>query len=344
MRIKIAVISALIVIQADCLLAQETNLMRAQRVHQEATIVFAHTHQYELSDFRAMLAGGVTAQVMKLTTDGIDWRDRQRIQIPFVIGYAQMYSDRMDAVYDIVNNPANNAMVIRDVADFKTAKSEGKAAVIFGSEGIRHLEGDVTKLEEFYKRGLREIQIYWPSGCQVCDGEHLSDFGRQVIAEANRLGILIDIGHIMQHSDAIFRDVLRESSAPLIHSHDVGQDFGRKGDMTDEQIIALAQSGGGRGVYALHGVTTFYPDRGVRGGESVADAIDYFANRIGIDHIALGPDWFPEDEWQWTYETDEVFEVTLALVKRSYSDQDIKKVLGGNMIRLFENVRAAAKR
>jgi len=327
----------IVLVQASGLLAGETNLERAQRVHQEATIVFAHTHEFELAAINDMRSGGVTAQVMKLTTDGIDWANRRRFNVSELTGWTQRYLGYMNDVLDIVAEPASNAMVIRNVSDFQTAKDLGAAGVIFGSEGARHLEGNIDNVQMFYDLGVREMQLFWPAGNQLFSGDQLTDFGRQVIDEANRLGILIDIGHTTQLGGQAFLDIIVRSTAPVISSHDVPNSIGN-GDMNDQQVIAVANSGGGRGVYALHGVDVFFPDGAASDVESVVDVIDYLDNLIGIDHIALGPDWFPEDGWDWTFFLPDTFDLTLALVNRGYSDEDVKKVLGVNMIRLFDDV------
>ncbi len=315
---------------------------REKRIHKEAIIIIGHDHRYQDSDFVKMKKGGVTAKVLKLTTDGIDWKDGKRYEVPGLTGWTTRYLSAMNGVYQIAEDEDSDLMIIRTVADIYEAKKQNKAGAILGSEGARQLEGDISLLSDFYKRGTREIQIFWPAGNQLFSKGHLTEFGRQVIKECNRLGILVDLSHVKQAGESAFWEALKESDAPVIVSHDSPGTIGG-GECNDDMIRGIAESGGGYGVYALHFVTPIYifnqTDRNLLAtADDLATYIDYVVRLVGIDHVALGADWFDESGYNWVVDITEMLNITQALIKKSYSDEDIKKILGGNMLCLFEHV------
>ena len=346
--------------------------VRANKLHNESIIIIAHDHCYRRSDFDGMRKGGVTAKVVKLTADNIVWMEKGKSHIPAqdewpeVLsamprgnfqtryyfnnsgGWRALYEDALNGVFQIAEDEDSDVMIIRSVSDIYNAKKNGKVGVIIGNEGSRFLEGDITMVEEFYSRGMREIQLFWPGGNQLFTGSHMSKFGKEVIKECNRLGILVDLSHINQVSDQVFWEAIETSKDPLIISHDAPKALGGE-ELNDEQIRGIAQSGDGRGVLALHFMTTYAgrtpsyiknqsQQNAPATVEDLVIAIDYVVQLVGIDHVALGADWLSEQGHIWTVDINRMFELTRALVKKGYPDKDIKKILGGSMIRLFEKV------
>jgi membrane dipeptidase len=329
-------------------------ISRARRLHQEAIVIIAHDHRFLLQDFEDTRAGGVTAKVVKITTDGIDWdpKTRERVFISQLDGWRRRHVHYMQQIESLIASKANNLIQVLGVDDIFRAKREGKTGVVFGSEGLRYLEGDINAVEEFYKLGVREMQLYWPAGNQAFADGHLTEFGRQVIAECNRLGILVDISHTAQASRYAVEEVIAATKAPLIISHEAPrhQATGMIGDpATDDLIQAIVGSGGGHGVFAMHFVTPGYitnkqdPQAPATMDDLVAD-IAYVVNLVGIDHVALGGDWFNEvtpkgPSWHWVVPNiSQLPDLTLALVRHGFSDEEIRKILGLNMLRLFEKV------
>jgi membrane dipeptidase len=308
----------------------------SRELHQLSLVILAHDHQFARTDFDDMHTGGVTAKTLKLTTDSIDWdrATRTRYSVPGLQGWTQRWLGYEAAVSAIEADPTANVMIVRNPSDITTAKTLGKVAAILASEGAMHLEGDLARVQQFYDLGWRETQLSWAgTPNQLTDGVHLTDFGRQVIAEANRLGILIDISH---YSGTLFDEILAAVQWPVIRSHDTPSVFG--GESTDDMIRAVANSGGGFGIFALH-----FND-GYLGGptatvQTLVNAIDYVVNLVGIDHVALGGDYFPENGQRWVIpNVNHIQELTIALLAHGYSCEQVQKILGLNLLRLYERV------
>jgi membrane dipeptidase len=306
----------------------------AHELHQASIVMLAHDHQFDRSDFAQMATGGVTAKAVKLTTDSIDWdrATRTRYNVAGLSGWNDRWRGYRDEVQAIADDPTSDVMIVRSVADIYYAKLNGKIGAIIASEGAMHLEGQLVRVQQFYDLGWRHTQLFWSQN-QLVDGSGLTEFGRQVIAEANRLGILIDVSHA---GPALVAQITAASSDPIIRSHDVPNVFG--GESSDAAILAVTGSGGGHGVFALH----FYD--GYLGGASatldtLVNAIVHTVNVAGIDHVALGGDYFPENGYRWVVpDVTHMEALTAALLERGYSYEDVQKLLGLNLVRLYERV------
>jgi len=308
---------------------EETEEERAERLHNSSIIILAHDHTFTAGDFDAAREAGLTAKVLKLTTDGIDWENGQRYEVTSYEGWRERHLGYLEGVQALADNPEANVTIIRTVEDLYQAKVEGKIGAIIGSEGVRYLEGELEALEEFHALGTREIQLWWPAGNQAIVNGQLTAFGRALIAECNRLGIVIDVSHM----GGLALDVIALSEDPVIVSHDTPSTIG--GEASDALIQAVAASGGGHGVFAIHFINGYVTPPTVA---RVAYAIDYVRDLVGIEHVALGGDYFPEDGVIWAIPVSELKELTLELVRRGYSDTEIRQVLGLNLIRLYERV------
>jgi ankyrin repeat protein/microsomal dipeptidase-like Zn-dependent dipeptidase/predicted choloylglycine hydrolase len=348
----------------EVMVFNEKQEVRAKKLHNESIIIIAHDHCYRPSDFKDMKKGGVTAKVAKLMGDNIVWIDKKKslisgknewpdlfsaapwgnFQKRYIFnnpkGWRALFDKTLDSVIKIADNKDSNVAIIRSVSDIYKAKKEGKQGVILGNEGARFLEGDINAVEYFYKKGLREIQFFWPPGNQLFDGKRLSKFGKEVIRECNRLGILIDLSHIDQAS-AAFREAIEIGDAPFIISHNAPRAMGA-GELSDDTIKALAASGNGNGVLALHFVSPDYivnqKNRNLPATiKDFVKTLDYVVKLVGIDHVAVGADFFQEKGWHFVLkDITQMPQLTGCLIKHGYSDKDIKKILGLNMIRLFK--------
>lgn len=335
----------------------------ARELHERATIVVAHDHCSEPEDFDAMRRGGVTAKTLKPSADGVVWiREGEQTgsedewpahanPVPTRVfcrrrfvrdlrGWTRWYDDALTALEKVADECG--VTVIRKAADIRAAKKLGRQGVIIGSEGARHLEGRIENLGRFYNRGARELQLFWPMGNQLFDAQGLTAFGERTITECNRLGILIDVSHVGQVSAQAVLDVIRLSNAPVIVSHDAPKALGG-GEMSDDLMRAVAGSGGGRGVFAIHFVTPEYivNRENPKVPATVADlaaAIDYAVKTLGVEHVAIGGDFLHEPGLKLVLDIDRMAEVTSALVSRGYRDADIAAILGLNLIRLYEEV------
>ena len=230
----------------------------------------------------------------------------------------------------------DKALLALTADDIEKAFRKGKSAILLGSEGGKLLEGELSLLNIFYRLGLRELQLTWAVENQLANSEGLTDFGKDVVKEMNRLGLIIDLTHIPKKA---FDEVLALTKHPVIISHCAARTV--SADLSDEQIRAIAQNGG---VLGLHFYSTYMAKRLANGKiaekigvSDLIDHIDYISNLVGINHVGLGADFFPTyGEWaefqqaQGTYNIKWIVEdksampdVTRGLVLRGYSDNDI---------------------
>lgn len=248
---------------------------------------------------------------------------------------------------------------VRTVADIERVKREGKLGVGFHFQNSRPVENDLRLLTALHALGLRVMQLTYNEKNQVGDGctertdSGLSKFGLKMVEEMNRMGVVVDLSHVGYRTTM---EAMEASKAPVIFSHSNAWGVhASKRNIKDDQIKALARSGG---VMGMNGFPGFVGPDHPSPMEKLLDHADYVAKLVGIDHIGLGLDYSqstPEDYKRWGYESDtypmppwkypvnldEVTKLpnfTLGLQKRGYSDADIRKVLGGNYLRVFRAV------
>jgi membrane dipeptidase len=220
------------------------------------------------------------------------------------------------------------------------AKRKGMVAGLLSIEGADVIEGKIEMLRVFHRLGVRMVGLVHSLRNQLADGVTdrrtgggLSELGTQAVEELNRLGMIVDVSHI---NDEGFWDVLDHTKHPVIASHSNSRAVcSHPRNMTDEMIVALAENGG---VMGMNFAPSFvHPTLATLQG--VVDHIDRIVDLVGPDHVGLGSDFdgIPstpvglEDVTRMPYITEE-------LVNREYSEVDIKKILGGNHLRLMKKV------
>ncbi len=227
--------------------------------------------------------------------------------------------------------------------DIESIVSRGKIAVVLSAEGGEIIQGDLGVLRMLYRLGVRCLGLTWNQRNALADGVGelrtgggLTRLGAAAVSEMNRLGMVVDVSHL---NEAGFWDVLNLTKAPLLASHTNARalcDHPR--NLWDEQIISLARGGGVIGI-------TFAPNflRSERraGLEDVLDHIDHVANLVGTQSIGLGSDF---DGIGMTpvglEDATRLPDLTDGLVRRGYTDEQIRGILGGNHMRLLETVWA----
>jgi membrane dipeptidase len=220
------------------------------------------------------------------------------------------------------------------------AKRAGKVAAMLSIEGADVLEGSVEVLRVFHRLGVRMVGLVHSIRNELADGVAdrrtrggLSELGVQAVGELNRLGMIVDVSHL---NDEGFWDVLELSRDPVIASHSNARavcDHPR--NMTDDMIRALAEKGGVMGMNFAPGFV--HPKRATLAG--VVDHMDHIVGLVGPGHVGLGSDFdgIPstpvglEDVTRMPGLTEE-------LVRRGYDEEDVRKILGGNHLRLIKAV------
>jgi membrane dipeptidase len=222
------------------------------------------------------------------------------------------------------------------------AKRQGRLTLLAALEGGDGLEARVENLRDLYRHGLRLLQLvhfranelghiqtypYSPGG--------LTPFGREVVHEANHLGIIIDLAHA--NTETIM-DALKESSQPVLFSH-TGVKALHEGDryLADDEIVAIASKGGVIGIWP-NGESNPTMDEMVRN-------IDYVKKLVGIDHVGVGSDLRGMASYTREFGEDANFQaIAEALLAHGYSDSEVGKVMGGNFFRVWQQVSASAQR
>ena len=296
--------------------------------------------------------------------------------------------DQIAAVRDLTEKHPDTWQFATASADIRRIASEGKMAALTGLEGGYAIDEKLENIERYYKMGVRYMSPAWSvstswagsSGDEIGRTRGLNEFGKQVISEMNRLGMMVDVSHV---SDKTFWDIVNNSTKPVIATHSGCRAIANvPRNLTDDMIRALAKTGGVVNVI-------FYPEHlepgwseqkkrvdteiaplvqraseeekrdavhkkiardRVRSEEfakrlppvtvsRLVDHIDHIVKLVGIEHVGIGSDF---DGVQSTLsdlaDVGELPNLTRELLRRGYSESDIDKILGGNMLRVMEAV------
>jgi membrane dipeptidase len=272
--------------------------------------------------------------------------------------------------------------------DVRTNTTAGKISLPMGMENGAPIGDDIKNVRYFYDRGIRYVTLTHGKDNQICDSSYdttatwsgLSPFGRLVVNEMNRVGIMVDISHV---SDSAFYQVVRMTHVPVIASHSSCRYFtpGWKRNMDDDMIKALGKNGGviqisfgssfldsvarkngslrdslhkilkAKGLMAkddaaqsIIGQFTGNPRDLYSDVERVADHIDHVVALIGIDHVGFGSDFDGvEDSLPIGLKDVSMYPNLLyVLLKRGYTEKEIEKICGANLLRVWQEVLDAA--
>ncbi len=252
--------------------------------------------------------------------------------------YADLIFDRIG---DILQRYSQGVRQARTPQELYRNKADGKKSIVLGIENGLALEHDVANVRHFADRGVVYITLCHNGDNDICDSARgcathggVSDFGVSVIHEMNRLGLMVDLSHAAESS---FYDALDISTTPIVCSHSNCKalcDVPR--NLSDDQLRALARKGG-----VAH--TTLYHGFLRREGEAtLLDAIAHLEHAIdimGIDHVGLGTDFDGDGGVRGIADASEVINFTIQLLRRRYSEDDIRKIWGGNWLRVMAMVQ-----
>ncbi len=222
--------------------------------------------------------------------------------------------------------------------DVARLKAQGKKAIFIGVENGLGLGYDISKVKTLADMGVKYITLTHTRDNQVCNSstktadsnKGLTEFGRKVVKEMNRLGVMIDLSHC---SEGTFWDVMSLSKKPVICSHSGARvlcDHDR--NLTDAQLKALAQHGGVVQVDAFQG---YLRTDGKATIIDVIDHIDHVVKVAGIDHVGIGSDFDGGAGIPGLNADNDMINITMLLIERGYSEQDIAKIWGGNLFRVM---------
>lgn len=383
-------------------------MTRAEFVHKDAVVVDLHCDTVSRfmngEDLRQDLARG-HIDIPKLKRGAVDVQVFACASPPPANDLGKANAPKgvfgqIEAVYRLVGENPGDLEVVRAPADIFRLQNSGKTGVLLGIEGGYAIANDLDLLRSFHRTGVRLMTLtHWThtdwadaSGDPQPVWNGLTDFGRSVVKEMNRLGMVIDVSHV---ADKTFWDVLETTRAPVVASHSCCRALAPHfRNLTDEMIKALAKNGGLVGVNfapgflnveadkkrrALweevarkHGLSADYRDAfssdpekknpgwaefEARGKaldqepppvdvKSVADHIDRIVKVAGsADHVGLGSDFDGIGTTPVGLENaGKLGAVTAELLRRGYKESDVRKILGGNFLRVFRAVERAAER
>ncbi|HEU0294525.1 MAG TPA: membrane dipeptidase [Anaerolineales bacterium] len=244
------------------------------------------------------------------------------------------------------------ALTVKDILD---AKESGRLAIAFDLEGSDPLLGNINLVSFYYDLGVRQMLLAYNKDNRASGGcmegnIGLTDFGRDVIREMNRVGMVVDVTHMGYRATM---EAFETSTAPVIFSHSNPKALREHArNISDEQIIACANTGG---VVGINGIGDFL---GGTSSELIVENIEYVMNLVGSEHVGLGldyvvdkqelidyieghPDVFPPEKFKdyLSFAEPEQFpEFTGLLYQKGYSEQIISGILGGNFLRVAKEV------
>ena len=249
--------------------------------------------------------------------------------------------DIFDKIEQIVDANANYLALARTPQQLWDNKRAGKKSIMMGIENGLALDGDISNIKHFKDRGIVYVTLCHNGDNDICDSARgnetfggVSAFGRQVIEEMNRLGVMVDLSHAHERS---FYDALELSKTPIVCSHSSARalcDHPR--NLTDNQMRALAAKGG------VCQITLYNGFLKKDGEATILDAMQHLDHAIqvmGIDHVGLGTDFDGDGGIRGLANSSELTNFTRQLLARRYSDADIQKIWGGNFLRVMQQVQ-----
>ncbi len=339
------------------------------------------------TDLRRLKAGGFDAVFFAIYV-GKEFVNRSPAEGG---GAARRALDMISVVYDQIRRHPELEMA-RTAADIRRITARGKIASLMGIEGGHAIENSLHALRMFYQLGVRYMTLTHTNTNDWADSEGdvknpsvkhhngLTDFGREVVREMNRLGMMIDISHV---ADKTFYDVISVTRAPVIASHSSARALApHTRNMTDDMLRAVTKNGGVVMVNFYNGfvdprkaenalrerslqdeLNQKYSGDAQRVQEELrrwreannpgktplsmlVDHFDHIIKVAGIDHVGIGADFdgIPLDGApEGMEDVSKMVNLTLELMKRGYTDADIKKILGENLLRVMTQVERVAR-
>ncbi len=249
--------------------------------------------------------------------------------------------------------------------DLWRLKQQGKRAIMLGIENGYAIGKDIHNVEAFRKRGVVYMTLCHNGDNDICDsarGNHehggVSEFGKKVIEEMNRVGMMVDLSHAGEES---FYDALQISKTPIVCSHSSARALcNHPRNLTDDQMRALAQAGGVAQVTLYHGFLVkdsvdYNPQNVLRSfatntkgvtEATILDAIEHLnhmVNVMGIEHVGIGTDFDGDGGIRGCASASELINFTRRLLRERYTEEQIQMIWGGNFLRVMKEVQAASQ-
>ncbi|MBI3980025.1 MAG: membrane dipeptidase [Chloroflexi bacterium] len=329
---------------------------RAGELHARSIVIDAlDVSRFDEAHFRKMQQGGITAANATVVMPGRDFRQT------------------VEGIRDfdlLVERHGNLVMPVRSLHDVAAAKATGRVGLIYGLQNAVAVEGDLRLVKVLHSLGVRIIQLTYMTANAVGDGcleprnGGLTVFGRAVVRELNRTGILIDLSHVGERTSL---DTIATSETPAAFTHACARPVvDNPRNKSDEVLRALAARGGVVGITAVPNYVCDFSAGVVPTLDHYLRQVDYVVNLVGADHVGIGMDYtdghgpnfshtpawggtqaqadrrpIGRAVWPMPYalpDSSRLAEVTEGLLARGYTEEDVRRILGENWLRLLRQV------
>jgi len=343
-------------------------------------------HEDGCVDFPKMIEGGLHSEFFAVFTGQGQRNDS---------AFAKVHNDALyifNAIHKNVEKNSSVAEIAYTAADAYRIKKNGKIAAFIGMENGYPVGVDIAKVKQFYDLGARYITLCHTRNNDICDSSNdpagpenngLSEFGKKVVLEMNKLGMMIDVSHM---SDKSFNDVLDVTKAPIIASHSSSRALCcSPRNLSDDMLLALKANGGVIQICILSAyLKTMEPNPDmeskltelrIKYGDydtisteerknqmraeyreirkryeklatvsDIVDHIDHVVQVIGIDHVGIGTDFDGGGGVEGCRNAAEVKNITIELLRRGYTKKEIEKIWSGNIMRVLRQVEEISEK
>ncbi len=357
-------------------------LIRARRLHESVVVVdthcdttqrlmddgfdFAERHQAGHVDISRLQAGGIDAVFLAVFAPA---------PLEPGMGYTTAQA-QIERIHDTIRRHNAHLSSARTAAEVRKAGDDGRIAIIVAIEGGHLIEDSLDILREYHSLGAayltltHAVHTSWADSSGVHEPlaplhDGLTSFGRSVVRELNRLGMMVDVSHV---SDDTFRDVVKTSAAPIVATHSSCRAVSpHRRNLTDEMMRAIAESGGVvqinfsvpfvdpkcppidpdvvRQWHASGGLSRNPVSGHVTPLSVLADHFDHAMQLIGPDHVGIGSDFDGVPALPAGMEDcSKLANLTAELLRRGYGEVDLGKMLGENVLRVMDSCQKCAQR
>lgn len=278
-----------------------------------------------------------------------------RQDVSFMVAYLHQYQrdpeslatavSKADRILSLIEERIGlcrgQAAIVRSPEDIRTNKYHGIKSVVLGIENGYAIGNDIANVRHFAERGVSYITLCHNGDNDLCDSakgdtEHngLSDFGRQVISEMNRYGVMVDLSHASEKS---FYDALEESRCPIICSHSSSRALcNHPRNLTDDQMRALAKAGGVAQVCLYGG---FLRKDGEATIEDAVKHILHMTDVMGAGHVGIGSDFDGGGGIRGLEDASGLVDLTRRLLAEGFSHNDLRQIWGENFLNVWSRIR-----
>ena len=298
-------------------------------------INFASRDPKILVDLHKMTEGHLDATIM------VAYLEQQGLTDEDLLAATAKANRILNEIEAMVAKSSSYVNIAYTPTDLYRLKASGKKAIMLGIENGYAIGQDIANVERFRNRGVVYMTLCHNGNNQLCGSCRFNDenlgvnaFGEQVIREMNRVGMMVDISHAGIQT---FYDALDISQKPIVASHSSSRALcNHPRNLTDEQMKALASKGGVAQVTLYNG---FLKEEGTATIQDAITHLNHMVDVMGIEHVGIGTDFDGDGGIIGCASASELINFTRHLLKERYSEEDIRRIWGGNFLRVMEEVQ-----